>query len=214
MHFVDPSREVLAETLLAAGPDAPTLCEGWKTRHLAAHLYLREHSPRVGLGLLVTSRAKTSDDATARLAESRTSAAAYAELVEAFRAGPPALSPLRLGVLDEAANLAEFFVHTEDVRRAGDRWAPRALDTAYADALWREVVKRAAFLYRGVDVGIVLVSTAGPRHVAKRAPVSVAIVGDPGELLLHAFGRCAQALVTFEGQPDAVALLDSAEIGH
>jgi hypothetical protein len=61
---------------------------------------------------------------------------------------------------------------------------------------------------------VVLVSTLGPRHVAKRAPVSVAIVGDPGELLLHAFGRRAQALVTFEGQPDAIALLDSADIGH
>ncbi|HAP89500.1 MAG TPA: TIGR03085 family protein, partial [Arthrobacter bacterium] len=42
MHFVEPSREVLAETLLAAGPDAPTLCRGWRTRDLAAHLYLRE----------------------------------------------------------------------------------------------------------------------------------------------------------------------------
>jgi uncharacterized protein (TIGR03085 family) len=214
MHFVDPSREVLAETLLAAGPDAPTLCEGWRTRHLAAHLYLREHSPRVALGLLVTSRAKTSDEATDRLAASLASDAGYRELVESFRAGPPVFSPLRLGALDEAANLAEFFVHTEDVRRATDRWAPRALDDAYADALWDEVVKRAAFLYRGVDLGVVLVSTLGPRHVAKRAPVSVAILGDPGELLLHAFGRRAQSLVTFEGQPDAIALLDSADVGH
>jgi hypothetical protein len=41
MHFVDPSREVLAETLLAAGPDAPTLCRGWRNRDLAAHLFLR-----------------------------------------------------------------------------------------------------------------------------------------------------------------------------
>ncbi|GAB2750898.1 TIGR03085 family metal-binding protein [Sinomonas soli] len=214
MHFVEPSREVLAETLLAAGPDAPTLCEGWRTRHLAAHLFLREHSPRVALGLLMTSRARTSDQVTDRLAATLSSEARYARLVEDFRAGPPALSPLRLGPLDEAANLAEFFVHTEDVRRAGDRWAPRALDGAYADALWDEVVRRAAFLYRGVDLGVVLVSTLGPRHVAKRAPVSVAIVGDPGELLLHAFGRRAQALVTFEGQPDAIALLDSADIGH
>ena len=53
----------------------------------------------------------------------------------------------------------------------------------------------------------------GPRHVAKRAPVSVAIVGEPGELLMHAHGRTRHALVTFEGQPDAVALLQSAEVG-
>jgi uncharacterized protein (TIGR03085 family) len=214
MHFTDLSREVLAETLLAAGPDAPTLCEGWATRHLAAHLYLREHSPRVGLGLLVPAFHGASDRATERLAASHATPARFAELVAGFRAGPPALSPLRFAAVDEAANLAEFFVHTEDVRRATDRWAPRALDTAYADALWDELIKRAAILYRGVDLGVVLVSTSGPRHVARRAPVSVAIVGDPGELLLHASGRTSQALVTFEGQPDAVALLASSDLGH
>ncbi|MET1034331.1 MAG: TIGR03085 family protein, partial [Arthrobacter sp.] len=113
----------------------------------------------------------------------------------------------------ESANLIEYFVHTEDVRRAVDRWAPRALDEEYSDALWDELVKRAAILYRGVDLGIVLVRPSGPRHVAKRAPVSVAIVGEPGELLMHAHGRTRHALVTFEGQPDAVALLQSAEVG-
>jgi uncharacterized protein (TIGR03085 family) len=214
MHFSHLSREVLAETLLAAGPDAPTLCEGWATRHLAAHLYLRERSARVGLGLAVPAWHGASDRATERLAARNATPERFAEMVAAFRAGPPALSPLRIAAVDEAANLAEFFVHTEDVRRATDRWAPRALDTAYADALWDELIKRAALLYRGVDLGVVLVSTAGPRHVARRAPVSVAIVGDPGELLLHASGRTAQALVTFEGQPDAVALLASSELGH
>ena len=68
MHFVDPSREVLAETLLAAGPDAPTLCRGWRTRDLAAHLYLRERKAAVGLGLIIKSLSKASDKATAKLA--------------------------------------------------------------------------------------------------------------------------------------------------
>ncbi|WP_077488572.1 TIGR03085 family metal-binding protein [Sinomonas mesophila] len=214
MHFVDLSREVLAETLLAAGPDAPTLCEGWRTRHLAAHLYLRERSPRVGLGIVLKRLRGASDRAVARLAATHASPERYAELVGSFRSGPPALSPLRIPAVDETANLAEYFVHTEDVRRAVDRWAPRALDAAYASALWDEVLKRAALLYRGVDLGVVLVNSSGPRHVAKRAPVSVAIVGEPGELLLHAYGRTAQALVTYEGQPDAVALLASADIGE
>ncbi len=213
MHFVDPSREVLAETLLAAGPDSPTLCEGWQTRDLAAHLYLRERKAAVGIGLLVKGLAKASDKATAKLAARLDSPDAYAELVNTFRSGPPALSPLRIKALDESSNLIEYFVHTEDIRRAGDRWAPRALDEAYSDALWDELIKRAAILYRGVDLGIVLVRPTGPRHVAKRAPVSVAIVGDPGELLMHAHGRTRHALVTFEGQPDAVALLQSAEVG-
>lgn len=137
----------------------------------------------------------------------------FAALVEKFRAGPPKLSPLSLRAVDHSANLVEFFIHTEDVRRASDRWAPRALDAGYSDALWTELVKRAALLYRSVDLGIVLVSPSGPRHVAKRAPVSVAIIGEPGELLLHANGRIGQALVSFEGQPDAVALLQTAPVG-
>ena len=213
MHFVDPSREVLAETLLAAGPDSPTLCQGWLTRDLAAHLYLRERKAAVGLGLLVKRLGKASDKATANLAAKLTTAEDYNKLVRSFRSGPPAFSPMKIKALDESANLIEYFVHTEDVRRAVDRWAPRALDEEYSDALWDELIKRAAILYRGVDLGIVLVSPSGPRHVAKRAPVSVAIVGEPGELLMHAHGRTRHALVTFEGQADAVALLQSAEVG-
>jgi uncharacterized protein (TIGR03085 family) len=115
--------------------------------------------------------------------------------------------------VDRSANLVEFFVHTEDIRRATDRWAPRALDPGYSSALWAELIKRAAILYRSVDLGVVLVNPDGPRHVAKRAPVSVAIIGDPGELLMHANGRTGQALVSFEGQADAVALLRTAPVG-
>ncbi|ALE05610.1 hypothetical protein AL755_09145 [Arthrobacter sp. ERGS1:01] len=213
MQFVEPSREVLAETLLAAGPGAATLCAGWRTQELAAHLYLREHSAKVGLGLVVKPWNKVSEKATARLAAEASTPESFADLVQKFRNGPPKLSPMALRAVDHSANLVEFFVHTEDIRRATDRWAPRALDLEYSEALWAELVKRAAILYRGVDLGVVLVSPAGPRHVAKRAPVSVAIIGEPGELLMHANGRTGQALVSFEGRPDAVALLQTAPVG-
>ena len=213
MQYVEPSREVLAETLLAAGPDAATLCAGWRTQELAAHLYLREHSPKVGVSLIMKPWKKISEKATLKLGAESSTPEAYAALVEKFRAGPPKMSPLSLRAVDHSANLVEFFVHTEDIRRASDRWAPRALDADYSQALWAELVKRAAILYRSVDLGVVLVDPSGPRHVAKRAPVSVAIIGDPGELLLHANGRIGQALVSFEGQPDAVALLQTAPVG-
>ena len=213
MHFVQPSREVLAETLLAAGPDTPTLCEGWHTKELAAHLYLREHRPAAAAGIMLKPLARRSERVLKELAEKCAAPAEYERLVRRFRGGPPKLSPMHLRAVDNSANLTEYFVHTEDVRRAGDRWAPRALDAAYADALWADLIRRAALLYRGVDLGIVLVRPDGPRHVAKRAPVSVAIVGEPGELLMHAHGRTKQALVMFEGQPDAIALLESADIG-
>ena len=32
------SRAALVEALIAAGPGMPTLCEGWRTEHLAAHV--------------------------------------------------------------------------------------------------------------------------------------------------------------------------------
>ncbi|MCC9145219.1 MULTISPECIES: TIGR03085 family metal-binding protein [unclassified Arthrobacter] len=213
MHYVEPSREVLAETLLAAGPHAPTLCEGWQTKELAAHLYLREHRMGAALGTFIKPLASRTDKALAELAQKASTTESYNKLVRAFRAGPPRFSPMHLKQVDNSANLSEYFVHTEDIRRASDRWAPRALDSDYSDALWAELIKRAAILYRGVDLGIVLVRPDGPRHVAKRAPVSVAIVGEPCELLLHAHGRTKHALVMYEGQPDAVALLESAEIG-
>lgn len=213
MQFVEPSREVLAETLLAAGPLADTLCAGWRTADLAAHLYLREHSPKVGLGLVIKPWNKVSAKATAKLAADSSTPEAFANLVAKFRNGPPKLSPMALRAVDHSANLVEFFIHTEDIRRATDRWAPRALDADYSEALWTELVKRAAILYRSVDLGVVLVNPSGHRHVAKRAPVSVAIIGEPGELLMHANGRTGQALVSFEGQPDAVALLQTAPVG-
>lgn len=213
MRFVEPSREVLAETLLAAGPGANTLCEGWRTQELAAHLYLREHNPRAGLGMVFKPWRKATEKATAKLAAESSTPEAYAALVEKFRAGPPKISPFALKAVDNSANLTEFFIHTEDVRRASDRWAPRALDADYSQALWAELITRAAILYRSVDLGVVLVNSSGPRHVAKRAPVSVAIIGEPGELLMHANGRTGQALVSFEGQQDAVALLQTAPVG-
>ncbi|MBP2217166.1 uncharacterized protein (TIGR03085 family) [Arthrobacter sp. CAN_C5] len=214
MQYVEPSREVLAETLLAAGPHSPTLCHGWQAKELAAHLYLREHRPAVALAMVIKPLAAVSDKSVRKLAAQAETVEGFKKLVGYFLAGHPFYSPMkRSKALDASANLIEYFVHTEDVRRARSRWAPRALDEDYSNALWDELIKRAAILYRGVDLGIVLVRSDGLRHVAKRAPVSVAIKGDPGELLMHAHGRTRHALVTFEGQPDAVALLDSAEIG-
>lgn len=206
MHFVPASREVLAEVLLAAGPTAPTLCAGWQTRHLAAHLVLRERS-MLAAGLVLKPLAHRMEAELARRAETARNRDAYAGLVNQFMRGAPRLSPLANPRVDRSANLSEFFIHTEDVRRATDRWVPRALDAKYEDLLWEDLVRRAAHYYRGVDVGIILVRPDGQRHVARKASSSVAIAGRPGELLLHASGRREESLVTFEGAEEAVARL-------
>ena len=49
--------------------------------------------------------------------------------------GPPLYSPLKL--LDPVANVAEMFIHHEDVRRAQPGWEPRVLESALAGSLRR-----------------------------------------------------------------------------
>src|ERR1700749_1337470 len=44
-------RAALAALLDETGPDAPTLCAGWQTGDLAAHLVLRERRPDAGVGM-------------------------------------------------------------------------------------------------------------------------------------------------------------------
>ena len=45
MSFSDSERQLLADLFLEVGPEAPTLCAGWTTTDLAAHLWVREHRP-------------------------------------------------------------------------------------------------------------------------------------------------------------------------
>lgn len=53
MRLVPAERQALCDTMLAVGPDAPTLCEGWTVLDLAVHLLLRERRPDVAPGAFV-----------------------------------------------------------------------------------------------------------------------------------------------------------------
>ena len=46
-------RQELCDLLLEVGPEAPTLCAGWTTRDLAAHLVVRESRPVAAVGIIV-----------------------------------------------------------------------------------------------------------------------------------------------------------------
>jgi uncharacterized protein (TIGR03085 family) len=46
-------RAALTDLMATLGPDAPTLCGGWTTRDLAAHLVVRERRPDIGIGAIV-----------------------------------------------------------------------------------------------------------------------------------------------------------------
>ncbi|MER7674708.1 TIGR03085 family metal-binding protein [Kitasatospora sp. NPDC096128] len=197
-------RHRLAELLTAAGPDAPTLCAGWTTRDLAAHLVIRERRPDAAAGIRVAALAgrtkRIQDDYASR---------PYEDLVRLFRAGPPVHSLFALPGADEAANTIEYFVHAEDVARAGEGWTAQPVPPGRAAALWRRLPMIARFeAGRRSPVRLTLTRpdgeslTVGPAG----APV-VRLTGDPGDLVLFVYGRGARTTLTVDGPQDAVEAL-------
>ncbi|WP_424887912.1 TIGR03085 family metal-binding protein [Streptomyces sp. XH2] len=201
-------RLLLADLLESAGPNAPTLCDGWRTRDLAAHVVVRERRSDAAAGLVFRPLAARLERVQAEFA-----AKPYEELVQLIRTGPPRLSPYALKQIDEAANTVEFYVHAEDVRRAQEEWTPREVDPVFADALWVRLERVARMLGRRSPVGLVLRRPDGRTAVAQRGAPVVTVTGEPGELTLFAFGRRAAARVELEGDKDAVAKLEGARLG-
>jgi uncharacterized protein (TIGR03085 family) len=212
MSFARDERSALCMLLDEAGPDAPTLCDGWATRDLAAHLVLREHRPDAAAGIMVRPLAGH----TARV-QRQIAARPYRDLVNTIRQGPPGLSPWAIPGADERGNAIEFFVHHEDVRRAAPGSQPRDLDAATEELLWRRV-RLARLVLRKAPCGVVLQrgnadgeghAGDGPqagaaRITAKAGTPSVTVTGAPAELLLWALGRTAAARVRLDGEEAAV----------
>ncbi|MFF7200980.1 TIGR03085 family metal-binding protein [Streptomyces sp. NPDC008141] len=202
-------RLLLADLLEAAGPDAPTLCDGWTTRDLAAHVVVRERRADAAGGIMIPLLRSRLDRVMAEF-----TARPYDELIRLIRTGPPRMSPYGIKQVDEAANTVEFFVHAEDVRRAQPDWTPRTLDRVFEDALWSRLEKVARLLGRKAPVGLVLRRPDGQTAVAHRGVPVVTVTGEPGELTVFAFGRQDAAQVELEGDKDAVTRLrDMGQLG-
>ncbi len=186
--------QALAATLRAAGPDQDTLCAGWCTRHLAAHLYLRAHQPWHMLGL-------PGGAGVAELAQECRDHGRYEQVIEAFTG--PVRWPWRLsrtGLVDDLANLVEYVVHHEDVRRAGPAPAPpRTLPPAMVHAIWATFVRTAPGFYLPAPVGVRLVLPGGSTFRARPGGDPVRVVGEPVEQALYAMGRRQQARVELRG---------------
>jgi uncharacterized protein (TIGR03085 family) len=205
-------RHELCNLMDRLGPDAPTLCEGWTTRDLAAHLVIRESRPAAAAGILLPPLAPL----TARVQRS-TAERPWPQLVAMVRNGPPWWSLMRLGPLGEKVNGIEFFVHHEDVRRVGRGWEHRPADADRAEALWTVLSKLARLCYRHSPVGVVLRRSDSRPHggtelAVRRGRRSVTVVGPPEELTLHAYGR-AQAMVDIDGDPMDVQQLQDSQRG-
>ncbi|MEU1512741.1 TIGR03085 family metal-binding protein [Streptomyces sp. NPDC005811] len=202
--FAKRERLLLADLLETAGPGAPTLCEGWETQDLAAHVVVRERRPDAAGGILIKQLAPRLDKVMAEFA-----AKPYEELIQLIRTGPPRFSPFQLKQIDEASNTIEFYVHTEDVRRAQPDWTGRELDPVFQDALWSRLERTARLMGRGAPTGLVLRRADGRTVVAQRGAPVVTVTGEPSELLLFLYGRQSAAKVELDGDEDAVEKLHS-----
>ncbi|NEB79600.1 TIGR03085 family protein [Streptomyces sp. SID14478] len=195
-------RLLLADLLEAAGPEAPTLCEGWTARDLAAHVVVRERRPDAASGAFVKPLASRLERVRGEFREKP-----YEELIQLIRTGPPRFSPFSLKQIDEAANAVEFYVHAEDVRRAQPDWSPRALDPVFSEALWSRLERMARMVGRKAPVGVVLRRPDGQTAVAHRGTPVVTVTGEPAELLMYVFGRQDAANVELDGDKAAIAQL-------
>lgn len=187
-------RRELCDLMDELGPDAPTLCEGWTTLDLAAHLVLREHFKKWTGDRLTTAKS-----------------AGLPAIVQRLRAGAP-LVPWRVPRVRTVLNGVEYFIHHEDVRRANGR--TRRADRPDLDAMaWRAVGfagRRVARQLRPHGLSM-LCPDGRSRQIG---PAGGAMLrGEPTELLLYLSGRRDAAEVTVDGAAEAVAALQQARAG-
>lgn len=191
-------RRALAQALQQAGSTADTLCEGWNAHDLAAHIVARDSRPDAIFGQelpLVADRAAQAYQQIEQLS--------FLDLVRRIQNGPPQFSPARLKAVGDAMNTVEFFVHTEDVLRAGPdgdagQTPRRSVPESVSAALWRQASRtmflaaarraRRRITYLSPGVGAVTHGRSGD-------PMLV-LEGAPEELVLWAFGREQVADVT------------------
>lgn len=187
-------RRELCDLLLELGPDAPTLCEGWTTLDMAAHLVLREHFRPWGEARMANEKAKGLE-----------------ALVERLRSGTP-LVPWRLPGLGLLFNGTEMFIHHEDVRRANGM-EPREANRELDDMSWRMlrfIGWRAARKMRPFSITLI---TEDGRRRSFGSGEGATLRGRSSELLVHLTGRCDAAEVDVTGSDEALSALRSAAIG-
>lgn len=195
-QLISNERTELVNTLHHVDPTAPTLCEGWQARHLVAHLILRETSPLTAAGVIGGPLEQRTNLKTNELADSLTEKLRYEQAIERFAHLPGYLKMRhRFPSADRKMNLIEYFVHIEDVRRAGGQHEPRELSREVQEAIWSDVRSRAKLMAgKNYPHGLVL---EAPGYVDMTCTVvkpkdnipATILSGEPAELALYLFGR-------------------------
>ncbi len=196
-------RLALCELMSELGPEAATMCEGWNTADLAAHLVVREYRPLAAAGITLPPLAGFTERARAKT-RNRTP---YDELLARVRQGPPKWSVFGLPGMDKALNTAEYFVHHEDVRRAQPGWEPRPADPVLDEQLWRRLRGAARLIMRKVPAEVTVVRPDGKTLLLTKGGKRARVHGPVSELVLWVFGRADVAQVRFTGEEGAITAL-------
>lgn len=200
-------RTALCDLLVQLGPDQPTLCTGWTTRLLAAHLLVRERRPLAALGIVARPLAGYTVSVQQRLA-----AEPFPDLVAQLRR-PPGWSPLALAGVDRAVNTLEMFVHHEDARRGQPDWQPRELPAGLAAALWSRIRPVTRLRLRRFPAALVVEAPGHGEVRTGRGGEEVRLTAEPGELAIFLTGRQRAARVDLAGPATLTDRLSTARLG-
>ena len=160
---VQAEREALCDTFLELGPDAPTLCDPWRARDLAAHLVVRERRPDLAPGILLPALAGRLERGQRAVAEGD-----WESLVATVRSGPPWWSPTRIERVDALVNTVELVVHHEDVLRGDGTVGPRReVPERTERAVHAALRKSARLMFRRAPVGVRLVAPLSLIHISE-----------------------------------------------
>ncbi|KQY08311.1 hypothetical protein ASD37_10400 [Mycobacterium sp. Root135] len=206
MTVAQQERAALVTTMRGVGPEQPTLCGDWTTRDLAAHLVIRERRLDAAPGIMVPKFAGYTERVQNQVAAEND----WNVLLDQIASGPPLLSPFKL--LDPFVNVAEMFIHHEDVRRAVIGWEPRALDATTTSSLARQVSLMSRMTMSKTPARVTLKTPDGTTLTTVGKGPAVTVTGEPGELLMFISGR-DQAKLTFTGDDAAVSAVRDGERG-
>src|SRR5271155_177692 len=128
--FAHRERSALCSLLADLGPDAATVCEGWRSADLAAHLFIRDRH----LYALPAMWLKSAPIQAwiKRVQDGARDTLTWDELISKVQSGPARL----VRPFDQGLNTGEYFVHHEDLRRAQPGWEPRPLSPEDETTLW------------------------------------------------------------------------------
>jgi len=195
-------RTELCDLMLDLGPDAATVPDGWKVRDLAAHLVVRERDAWAAPGIVLGGPFKTMLEA----AMQRRRRQGLEDLVDTIRTGPPRWWKY----LPAGAQLSEYYIHHEDVRRANNH-QPRTEDRDLDEGLARLLTAMAPRVLRTVESGVDLIWEGRVLYRHGSEPRAI-LDGPPGELLLYLTGRRQIAEVEIGGDETARDVLENTDL--